>query len=98
MPPITAFFVSVVGLIAAAAIFLGARGTSLPHRLSVVAGVLVVLCISLLPFYLLMAFDNLGSSKYEAAFIAYLAVSAVSAVAALGFTAFLSWSRPKRPA
>ena len=97
MPPLTALLVSIVGLIAAAAIFLGARGTSLAHRLSVTAGVLVVLCISVLPFYLLMAFDNLGSSRYETAFIAYLAVSGASAVAALGLAAFLFWSRPNRP-
>ena len=98
MPPITAFLVSVVGLVAAAAIFLGARGTGLMHSLSVIAGVLVVLCISLFPFYLLMAFDNLGTSKYEGAFIAYLAARGVSAVAALGFATYLYWSRPKRPA
>jgi hypothetical protein len=98
MPPLTAFLVSLIGLIAAAAIYLGARGTSLIHRLSVVAGVLVVLCISVLPFYLLMAFDNLGSSNYEVAFIAYLAIGGASAVAALGFAAILIWLRPKRPA
>jgi hypothetical protein len=98
MPPLTAFLVSLIGLIAAAAIYLGARGTSLIHRLSVVVGVLVVLCISVLPFYLLMAFDNLGSSSYEVAFIAYLAVGGASTVAALGFAATLFWLRPKRPA
>ncbi|MEH0168481.1 hypothetical protein [Roseateles microcysteis] len=83
MPPITAFSVSIIGLVAALAIYLGARGTTLIHRLSAISGVAVVLCVSVLPFYLLKAFDNLGSEKYEAGFIAYLAASCIAAVVAL---------------
>ena len=92
LPPLSAFTASIIGLVASAAIYLGAQGTTLTHRLSVTAGVIVVLCISVLPYYLLMAFDNLGSSKYESAFVAYISVGAASAVAA-GIAATLLWVR-----
>lgn len=83
MPPITAFSVSIIGLIAALAIYLGAQGKTLTHWLSAISGASVVLCVSVLPSYLLKAFDNLGSETYEACFIAYLAASCVAAVTAL---------------
>ncbi len=97
MPPFSAFLVSFIGLVASLAIYLGGQGKSQAHRFSVISGVAVVLCISVLPFYLLMAFDNLGSSQYEAGFIAYLVVSATSTIAALASCLVLIHSL-RRPA
>ncbi|KFL36121.1 hypothetical protein N788_13735 [Arenimonas donghaensis DSM 18148 = HO3-R19] len=53
----------------------------------------MVLCISVLPYYLLMAFDNLGNETYELGFVVYLAISTVSALSALAFLLLLVWSR-----
>ena len=63
------------------------------HRLAVASGVAVVLCISVLPYYLLMAFDNLAQESYELGFTLYLVVSASAALAALGSSLLLIWSR-----
>jgi hypothetical protein len=92
LPPLSAFTASIIGLVASAAIYLGAQGKTLTHRLTVTAGVIVILCISVLPFYLLMAFDNLNSPNYEPVFVAYISVSAASAVAA-GIGTVLLWVR-----
>lgn len=93
LPPISAFTASIVGLIACAAIYLGAQAHGWLRRLAVAAGVAVVICISVLPYYLLMAFDNLGNETYETAFSAYLIVSATSAGAAFVLLVALLWSR-----
>jgi len=98
MPPITAFSVSIIGLVAALAIYLGAQGRTLTHRLSAISGVSVVLCVAVLPFYLLKAFDNLGSETYEAGFIAYLAATCVAAAAALGCCVRLLYAGRSRAA
>jgi len=93
LPPLSAFAASLIGLVACAAIYLGATGRHWIHRLAVASGIAVVLCISVLPYYLLMAFDNLGEESYELGFTVYLAVSASSAIAAFILCVSLIWSR-----
>ena len=60
--------------------------------MAIAVGVAVVLCLSVLPYYLLMAFDNLGNETYETAFIVYITVSAASAISALVLSLILLWS------
>ena len=91
LPPISAFIASLAGLVGCLAIYLGALRKSWIHRVAVSAGVAVVVCISVLPYYLLMAFDNIGNETYETGFIAYLTISASSAIAALFLSLFLLW-------
>jgi NO-binding membrane sensor protein with MHYT domain len=93
LPPLSAFTASIVGLVACAVIYLGAQASGWRRKLAVLAGVAVVVCISVLPYYLLMAFDNLGRETFEPAFSAYLVVSAVSASSALVLLFSLLWSR-----
>lgn len=98
MPPITAYVVSIIGLIAAFAIYLGAQGVSFSHRASVTSGVIVILCISVLPFYLLKAFDNLGSERYETGFVLYVVASCIASVLALSCCLRLLYARRSRSA
>ena len=92
LPPLSALIASLAGLVACLAIYLGAQRKGWIHRMAISAGVAVVLCISVLPYYLLMAFDNLGNETYETAFIVYLTISAASAITALSLSLFLLWS------
>jgi len=92
LPPLSALIASLAGLIACLAIYLGAQRKDWLHRLAIAAGVAVVLCLSVLPYYLLMAFDNLGNETYETAFIVYLTVSAASSISALVLSLILLWS------
>lgn len=98
LPPLSAFIASLAGLAACSAIYLGAQRKGWIHRLAIAAGVAVVLCLSVLPYYLLMAFDNLGNGPYETAFIAYLTFSVASAIAALALSLFLLWSHRRTAA
>lgn len=99
LPPLSAFAASIAGLMACAAIYLGAQAGGWRRRLAVASGVAVVACISVLPYYLLMAFDNLGNETFQPAFSAYLVVSGISASSALALLASLLWSRRRaRPA
>ena len=93
LPPLSAFAASIVGLVACAAIYLGAQASGWLRRLAVAAGVAVVICISVLPYYVLMAFDNLGKETWETAFSTYMLVSATSAIAALVLLIALLWPR-----
>jgi hypothetical protein len=93
LPPLSAFAASVVGLIACATIYFGAQASGWLRRLAVAAGVAVVICISVLPYYLLMAFDNLGNETYEIEFSTYIIVSATSSIAAVALLIALLWSR-----
>ena len=93
LPPLSAFIASIVGLVACATIYLGAQASGWLRRIAVAAGVSVVICVSVLPYYLLMAFENLGSETYETAFSAYMIVSATSASVALVLLIALLWSR-----
>jgi hypothetical protein len=93
LPPLSALIASLAGLVACLTIYLGAQRKSWIHKMAISAGVAVVLCISVLPYFLLMAFDNLGNETYETAFIAYFTVSAASAITALSFSLFLLWLR-----
>jgi len=98
LPPLSALIATLAGLAACMAIYLGAQRKGWIHRMAIAAGVAVVLCISVLPYYLLMAFDNLGRETYEIAFIAYLTSSAASAIAALALSLFLLWSHRRTAA
>jgi Na+-driven multidrug efflux pump len=93
LPPLSALAASLVGLLACAVIYLGAQASGWRRWLAVAAGVAVVICISVLPYYLLMAFDNLGNESFDPAFSAYLVASAVSAISALVLFVSLLWSR-----
>lgn len=95
LPPLSAFTASIVGLVACAVIYLGAQASGWRRKLAVTSGVAVVICISVLPYYLLMAFDNLGNETFEPAFTAYLVVSVISASLALVLLVSLLWSRRK---
>ena len=97
MPPFSAFLVSALALIAALAIYLGGQDKSLSHRFSAISGILVVLCISVLPYYLFKAFGSIGVSDYEVGLIVYLAVFATSSVSALVFCLVLR-RKGRRPA
>ena len=96
VPPFSAFTASLVGLVACAAIYFGAQASGWLRRLGVAAGVAVVICISVLPYYLLMAFDNLGNETWETAFAAYMIVSTIAASAA--FVLLITLLRSRRQA
>jgi len=93
LPPLSAFVASLVGLVGCVAIYLGAQRKGWLHDLGVAAGVAVVLCLSVLPYYLIMALDNIGEEAWETAFVVYTTVASTSAVAALVLCVILLWSR-----
>lgn len=93
LPPLSAFVASLVGLVACAAVYLGAQQKGWIGKAAVAAGVAVVLCISVLPYYLLMALENLGDEAWETAFVVYSNIATISSIAAVTMLGLLLWSR-----
>lgn len=93
LPPLSALTASVAGLVACVAIYLGAQSKGWTKWMAILAGVAAILCISVLPHYLLVAFDNVVSDRFEIGFIGYLGVGAASVLASLAMSLRILWSR-----
>jgi hypothetical protein len=92
LPPLAAL----VGIVA---IHRGGQGVSRLHRLAALAGAVVVLCISMLPFVALSAVghfgDGGGGAASEPLFVGYSILAVLALVTALACLLRLTWPGAK---
>lgn len=88
---------AIPALLGIAAIYIGGAGITRMHRISAVAGSVLVLCTVFFPVILVVAFGSMGgtSSPYDPLFTSYFLASTLSLVITTSSLARLVWLRFK---
>ena len=92
-----ALLLAVPALLGIAAIYIGGTGTTRMHRVSALAGSVLVLCTVFFPVILVVAFGSMGgtSSPYNLFFSSYFIASTLSLVITTSSLVRHAWLRFK---